>query len=76
MTRFKILCGATLLLVLVILGVTWFSNAATAVSVKPRLHPPRQHIRFKSLERMFLEILPSSHRHTRMRQGHTFHRTM
>jgi hypothetical protein len=41
---FKVLCGASILLVLVIVGVAWFTNAATAVSVKlpPPSPPPVQ----------------------------------
>lgn len=35
MLRFKVLCGATILLVLLIIGVAWFTHSATAISVKP-----------------------------------------
>src|SRR2546428_622254 len=35
MSRFKVLCGAAILLALVIVGVEWFTNSATATSVKP-----------------------------------------
>lgn len=40
MLRFKILSGATILLVLLIIGVAWFTGSTNAVSVKPPSPPP------------------------------------
>ncbi len=43
MSRFKVLCGASILLALVFVGVAWFTSAATATSVKPPAPPPMHH---------------------------------
>lgn len=40
MLRFKILSGATILLLLLIIGVAWFTGSTNAVSVKPPPPPP------------------------------------
>ncbi len=43
MSRFKIVCAAAILLALRIVGVTWFTNAAIATSIKPPAPPPSHH---------------------------------
>ncbi|HZU69219.1 MAG TPA: hypothetical protein VFA09_18225 [Ktedonobacteraceae bacterium] len=40
MLRFRLVCGAGILLALAIVGIAWFTNAATATSVKPPAPPP------------------------------------
>ncbi len=40
MLRFKVVCGAAIFLALLIVGVAWFTNAATATPIKPPAPPP------------------------------------
>jgi len=40
MLRFKVLCGAAILLAIVIVGVAWFTHVVTATSFKPPAPPP------------------------------------
>lgn len=43
MLRFKVLSGAVICLALLVVGIAWFTNAATATSVKPPAPPPVHH---------------------------------
>lgn len=43
MSRFKVICDAAIFLALLIVGVTWFTNGATATPVKQPAPPPVHH---------------------------------
>lgn len=41
MSRFKLLCGAVIILALLVVGIEWFTNSVGATAIKPPPSPPR-----------------------------------